>query len=401
MKTVLQVFFFDLVAKAMLGAAAIVLIRYTPEQEYATYTFALALATLFSQTITSTFNRIYIIGYGEFQARHALSSFLWLQIWGIAALSLALIPLALQLGAAYFFAACLAAASCLSEYCKTGLQQAQRFFSYSMAELGRAAVTAGGVLVLVLIYGHSVPAEGILLAQAVTVGVLFLVLFHRTIDIAGIFRIRSAARLAATIARGEYKWLLGYFLVLALFGQVDVFMLKALSSSSELAGYGAAFRYYSLLSLALAAVHAVLLPVIRQLNSMEELRLVTAKHRLLTLAFIPLVFLLGWIAQWLLPWIDLGKYPQSVDVFRVLCASAVVSFAFSPHVNIVMRYQRFRFLSGLIIFSLTVAVLLNFFLIPELGAVGAAMATLAASASFNVPIFFLSKRLMAASQPAA
>jgi len=401
MKAVLQVFVFDLVAKALLGGAAIVLIRYTPEQEYATYTFALAISTLFSQTITSTINRIYIIGYEEFKVRHELSAFLWLQIWGIAALSLALMPLASQLGAAYYFAAGLAAASCLSEYCKTSLQQAQRFFGYSMAELGRAVVTAGGVLVLVFIYGHSVPAEGILLAQAVTVGALFLMLFHRTIDIAGAFRIRSATRLAATIARGEYKWLLGYFLVLSLFGQVDVFMLKALASSSELAGYGAAFRYYSLLSLALAAVHVVLLPVIRQLNNIEELRRVTAKHLMLTLAFIPLVLLLGWIAQWFLPWIDLGKYPQSVDVFRVLCASAVISFAFSPYVNIVMRYQKFRFLSGLIIFSLTVAVLLNLFLIPELGAIGAAMTTLTASASFNVPIFFLSKRLLAEPQPAA
>lgn len=399
MKSVLQVFCFDLVAKILLGGAAIVLIRYMPEHEYATYTFALALSTVVSQTITSTFNRIYIIGYDDFQARHELSGFLGLQIWGIAALSLALIPLASQLGAAYFFAAGLAAASCLAEYCKTGLQQAQRFFAYSMAELGRAVATAGSVLVLGLVYGYSVPAEGILLAQALAIGALFLVLFHRSIGFAGVFRIRSAAGLATTIARGEYRWLLGYFLVLPLFGQVDVFMLKALASSSELASYGAAFRYYSLLSLALAAVHAVLLPVIRQLNSTEELRRVIAKHRMLTLALIPLVLLLGWIAEWLLPWIDLGKYPQSVDVFRVLCASAVISFAFSPHVNVVIRYERFPFLFFLIICALVVAVLLNWFLISQAGAVGAAWATLAANAFVTVPIYFLSKRLTATAHP--
>ena len=400
MKAVLQVFFFDLVAKAMLGIAAIVLIRYTPEQEYATYTFALALSTLFSQTITSTFNRIYIVGHEEFKARHELSAFFWLQLWGILILSLLLVPLAWQVGAAYFFAVALAGANCLSEYCKTGLQQARHFFGYSMAELGRAGATAASVLVLVLIFGHNIPAEGILLAQAVAVGALFLVVFRRIIGFAGALRIRSAAGLAISIARGEYKWLLGYFLVLAVFGQVDMFMLKAMAGNDELAGYGAAFRYYSFLSLALAAVHAVLLPVIQQLGNPEELRRVVAKHRLLTLAFIPVVVLLGWLAQWLLPWIDLGKYPHSVDVFRVLCASAVISFAFSPHVNIVMRYQRFRFLSGLIVLAITVAVLLNLFLIPELGAVGAALATLSASAIFNIPIFFLSRRLMAAPQPA-
>ena len=383
-----------LAAKALLGAAAVVLIRYTPEQEYATYTFALALSTLLSQTITSTFNRIYIVGYDEFRAKHALSAFFWLQIWGIAILSLALAPLLWQVGIAYLLAAVLAGVNCLSEYCKTGLQQMQRFFGYSMAELGRAAATAASVLLLVLIFGHNIPAEGILLAQAVTVGALFLVVFRRIIGYSGALKIRSAARLAMSIARGEYKWLLGYFLVLAVFGQVDIFMLKVLAGNDELAGYGAAFRYYSLLSLALAAVHAVLLPVIQQLDSPQALRRVIAKHRLLTLAFIPIVVLLGWLAQWVLPWIDLGKYPHSVDVFRVLCASAVISFAFSPHVNIVMRYQRFRFLSGLIVLAITVAVLLNLLLIPALGAVGAALATLTASAAFNIPIFFLSRRLM-------
>lgn len=399
MKAVLQVLFFDLVAKALLGTSAIVLIRYTPEQEYATYTFALALSTLFSQTITSTFNRIYIVGHEEFQARHELSAFFWLQLWGILILSLLLVPLAWQVGAAYFFAVALAGANCLSEYCKTGLQQAQHFFGYSMAELGRAGATAASVLVLVFVFGHDIPANGILLAQAVAVGALFLIVFRRIIGFAGAFRIRTAASLAVNIARGEYKWLLGYFLILAVFGQVDVFMLKALASSDELAGYGAAFRYYSLLSLALAAVHAVLLPVIQQLGGPEELRRVTAKHRLLTLAFIPIVVLLGWIAQWVLPWIDIGKYPHSVDVFRVLCASAVISFAFSPHVNIVMRYQRFRFLLGLIVLAIAIAVLLNLYLIPGLGAIGAALSTLTASAAFNIPIYFLSKRLIAAPQP--
>lgn len=399
MKAVLQVFSFDLAAKALLGGAAIVLIRYTPEQEYATYTFALALSTLFSQTITSTFNRIYIVGYNEFQARHELSAFFWLQIWGIAILSLVLVPLAWQLGVVYFLAAVLASVNCLSEYCKTGLQQMQRFFGYSMAELGRAGATTASVLMLVLVFGHAIPAEGILLAQALAVGILFLVVFRRIIGFAGALRVRSAAGLAANIVRGEYKWLLGYFLVLAVFGQVDVFMLKVLAGSDELAGYGAAFRYYSLLSLALAAVHAVLLPIIQQLGSVEELRRVTARHRLLTLAFIPVVILVGWIAQWVLPWIDLGKYPHSVDVFRVLCASAVISFAFSPHVNIAMRYQRFGFLSALIVLAVIVAVLFNLLLVPELGAVGAALSTLVASAAFNVPIYFLSKRLMAAPQP--
>lgn len=400
MKAVLQVLFFDLIAKVLLGAATILLIRYTPEQEYATYTFALSLSTLLSQTVSSTFNRIYIIGYDQFHARQKSSAFLWLQMWSLGAVSVVLLPLAPPLGMVFVFAAALAAANCLSEYCKTALQQEKRFLRYSMTELGRAVAVAASVFALVAIYDHNLSADGILLSQAMAVGVLFIILFRGRIVMAGAVRIRSVGRLATNIAAGEYKWLLGYFLALALFGQVDVLMLRVLADDAALASYGAAFRYYSLLSLALAAVHAVLLPVIRQLKSTEEIRRILVQHRRLTFAFIPAVFLVGWTAQWLLPWIDLGKYPQSVDVFRVLCASAVISFAFSPHVNMIMRYERFAFLFRLILGALAVSVIFNWMLIPQAGAMGAAWATLIASACVTVPIYLLSRRLIAASEPA-
>ena len=45
------------------------------------------------------------------------------------------------------------------------------------------------------------------------------------------------------IVRGEYRYLFGYFFLLAFFLQVDVFMLNVLSSRNEVATYGSAFRY--------------------------------------------------------------------------------------------------------------------------------------------------------------
>ena len=61
------------------------------------------------------------------------------------------------------------------------------------------------------------------------------------------------------LLRGDYTFLFAYFFVLGLFTQTDIFMLKIVGDADMLASYGSAFRYYSILSLALGAVHAVLL----------------------------------------------------------------------------------------------------------------------------------------------
>jgi O-antigen/teichoic acid export membrane protein len=71
----------------------------------------------------------------------------------------------------------------------------------------------------------------------------------------------------------------------------------------------------------------------------------------------------------------------------------VISFAFSPHVNLIMRFEKFRFLSVLIVIALFINVILNFVFIPLLGAVGVAIATLIASASVTVPIYIKSRRI--------
>ena len=175
--------------------------------------------------------------------------------------------------------------------------------------------------------------------------------------------------------------------------QIDVFMLRLISDDLQLATYGAAYRYYSALAMALGAVHAVLLPLIQRARNYEELEAVFERHKKLALLFIPLVMLIGWVSQWLIPWVDMGRYPDSVMVFRILCVSVVVSFAFSPHVNLIMRFEQFRFLSALIVVALFINVILNSVFIPVFGAMGAAMATLIASASVTVPIYIKSRRM--------
>ena len=200
--------------------------------------------------------------------------------------------------------------------------------------------------------------------------------FWSRVEVRDIFHLRSAWRLASQVLKGEYRFLFGYFAILALYSQADVFLMKILAGDVELAVYGSALRYYMLLLLALGATHAVLLPSIKTAKDIWELHGIIRQYRKMLFFFVPIVILGAWASGWIIPWIDQGKYPGAVLVFRILAVSSIISFAFSPYVSIVIRHEEFRFLFLLILSTLAFSLALNGFLIPRFGGVGAALTNL-------------------------
>jgi O-antigen/teichoic acid export membrane protein len=242
-----------------------------------------------------------------------------------------------------------------------------------------------GLLLLELEYG--IRAWHVITVQAAALALVSAVAIWRYVAPA------PSAPFPKAMLRPQHGYLLGYFIVLALFSQVDIFMLKALADADTLASYASAARYYQLLSLALGAVHAVILPSMQAADSSPALDDLFRKHSWLLAAFAPVVAACAVLATWVLPWVDLGRYPDSVPTFQILCVSAVVSFAFSPHVNLVFTQRRFRFLFLLIVSALAINMALNAALIPLMGERGAAIATLVGSACVTIPIFVLSRQL--------
>lgn len=388
-----QVLSFDLASKVTLGVLGLMLIRYLPAAEYAAYTFALSLAAFATQSLAATFNRLYILSAPR-MGLHAEWSSIVLQLLLLGGLAVLGLPLASSLGGLYGLVVLLACASCVSEFAKTYYQRDLQFLRFSQIELYRSLLFFCCALVLFHLYGTSVSAAAVVAIQAASLlAVAGLALGKKPAGWRATGS-REISRFARAAVKGEYSWLFAYFFVLGLFTQADVFMLKMLGDDDMIATYGSAFRYYSILSLALGSVHVVLLPMIQKASSHRELEALLDKHRQILAVFIPVVALAGWLAGWAIPWIDAGKYPEAVATFRVLCVSAVISFAFSPHVNLIMRFERFRFLLWLILIALALNVLVNVLLIPSYGAVGAAVSTMVSAATVTVSIFVLSRRLL-------
>jgi len=391
MKSVVQIFSLDLIAKAMMGILGVIIIRFMPEIEYAKYTFALSLVFVITQILSTSLNRIYIVGHHTLNLNDPLA-FLGYQLFCICLLICVTVPFQHLASGIYWFAVALVSATCLSEFSRTIFQQKLRFFRFSFVELFRSSLFFLCVLILISIVHYKLHAWQVLLCQSGAMFASFFVFFRARIQIKETFLVRRALDIALAVLRGKYRYLFGYFSLLAFFSQLDVFMLKTLSSNFSLATYGSAFRYYSLLMLSLAAVHSVLLPSIQKVESIEDWNEVLAGLKRMLLVFVPVALFGAWFSQWIIPWIDKGKYPEAVTVFRILAVSSVFSFAFSPHVNLVLRFEDFKFLFLLILTALFLAACLNILLIPRYQAVGSAVATLVGFGFVNLSIFFRTRK---------
>lgn len=391
MRAFAQVFSFDLMSKVLLGGLGIVLIRYMSSGEYATYTLMLSLVAFVTQGVSATFNRIYILtgttgGSGE--EWHALG----LQGMLIVLLALLGLPLIGYSGGGYGLAFALVVANCASEFAKTCYQRELAFSRFSLIEVSRSALFVTIALLLIWHYGDGVTAYAVVGVQAASL--MFVACFALRGRLAGSSAsLVGGVQYARRLADRKYLGLFAYFAVVSLFTQADIFMLKIVGDELMLATYGSSFRYYSILSLALGAVHAVLLPMIQRSGGGADLLAILARHRRLLLMFAGGTALAAWLSGWFIPWIDDGKYPQATATFRVLCVSAIVSFAFSPHANLLLRYEAFRFLALAIVAALAAHVALCFLLIPSYGAIGAAISTAISAALANTAFYLRAHRL--------
>ncbi len=394
MRSVLQVFSFNIVSKIIMGITGILLIRYMSLGEYASFTFAFSIMMVVTQAFTVSLNRIYIVGQRNLHLSDSSSPFLGFQLMVILVLAIATYPFVAGSRNLYWFTTAAIVATCFSEFTKTFFQEKMKFKSFSAVEICRTVLITIGTLLAIYFLGSKLTAWQVLGIQAVAMSLIFLAAFGRQLNIGELLKISRVLGLARTIIKGQFVFLFGYYFLFSFFGQLDVFMLRFLSNDATVATYGSAFRYYTLVIMALGSAHTVLLPMTQKAQSVDELRTIFRKFKKLVFVFAPVVLLGAWASMWIIPAIDAGKYPQAVMVFRILAISAIFSFALSPHVNLVMRFEKFKFLFFAVIVAAAISIVLNIFLVPLWGAVGTAISTFVSFGYVNGMVYLKAKRLM-------
>lgn len=375
MRSLLQVFSFDFASRVMLGLVGLVLIRWMTPAEYGAYTLAVSLIALPTQLVLNGLSAIYVVARRTLHGGPS-GAFLVLALAGVCVVLAGEAALGLVSPELFAMVAGVVFATALTEYAKAVFQQELQFLRFSLVDAIRSITFCLLVVGLLWWQRSSLGAFEVLAAQWFAPFGTFVLVFARHLDRLRYSDVKRAVELGRWLAIGPYKYLYGYYVALALLSQVDVFALRVLAGTGAVASYGSAFRYYSLVLLALGSIHSVLLPTVQKIQSQAELGVMIRRVNRLSLLLAPVIVLGAWLAGWVLPWIDAGKYPDAVIVFRILSGSALLSLVLSPYVHVLLRCEDFRFLFIACAAALVVCISANVLLVPLLGPTGAALSTL-------------------------
>lgn len=391
MKAIATVLAGDVLSKAILAVATILMIRWLAPSEYAIFSLFVSVITMFGQIIASSLNTAYLVGRERLEMSANPTKFLGLQLALVAGLAVILLPIALVRGLGLELVAAGIIGLCLSEFAKTDSQRDLNFRRYSRIEVMRSGLYLIGVVAMYAIFREHLSSYAVLAWQSGSALALFAIFMAGKVEWKSVFCVKEAWQMVRKLLSSSYGLLFLYFGGLAVLSQTDIWMLKWISNEQTLAAYASSYRYYVVLLMVLGSVNAVYLPMMQRVQSLAELDHLMKKQVSIAIMALPVLVALAIASPWIVPLVDGGKYPEAVGAFRVLCLSAGLSILFSPHVNLLKRQEDFLALAMLSIVSLGLAVGLNIWLIPQYGATGAAWATFASFGILNFGTYLRAK----------
>ena len=169
-----------------------------------------------------------------------------------------------------------------------------------------------------------------------------------------------ATTLRASWLGTEEIWLSLYYVAAAGFAYVDVMVAAALLSEQQLATLGASLRYLAIVQSPLPALGAILRVRTAQFDLVESIAgqramILTWLRRTVLPAALFAATILA-LAPLIIPKVDGGKYPESVEVLQIFLVMTFSAYVTAPAASILMAQRRYSLLFGVY----AVGLLLNF-----------------------------------------
>jgi O-antigen/teichoic acid export membrane protein len=380
-------------ASVSAGSAGLLLIlfivagRMLGDVEFGKFSFALALGTIFETLMDFGLHQVTIraVARDRSNATHLLHHTLGIKLMWTSAALLALVTTATVLRperdvrlACYLLGGSLVLRSYMLTI-RGVLQGLERFGWDSIVVVAdRAILLVFGVFVLMAGGGLRELAIAFVVARGVALALAGW-MTHSQLGGVGLRYDRAIWRDLQTTALP-----LGFFLVvLNLYSYIDGVMLGVMRGDVETGLYTAAYRIYEGMSYAPSVVASVLTPRLSALFVSDR-----ARHRKLALAglggSIALAAVAGVVAYALatpLMTLLFGQdFTPAASPFRILCIGLGFVFAIWVLHAMAISVNRERLLLTTGIIGLVVNVAVNLYLIPQYGANGAAIATVAGEA---------------------
>ena len=383
-KDFLQVYAFNISAKVIQFLISVVLIRNMPNaEEYALYTQFYTLATTLSGIVGDSLSLAYVRYNTEQYSKNPQNdvdrlfliiqiintvlfgmiltgTFIWLLVTAqessylIQAITAGFLFSALALEISYFRSR--------EKYMVSGLIENVRYIA--------VAVILGGIFLLdSLQYSNIVLAYILALIITIVIGILLIRRSCKTRN-AKITLNFDAVKLLFSVS----IWLILYNAVMQALNQVDVSMLSAFGESYDVACYGVAFKYYSILMGFMPAIKTVLRVRMSKADKIESIQ---NQH----------LFAKSWLIKSSLPVLLFAaagnNYNEASSVFLVLCFCAAFAYIFAPATSLIMSIGKYKMQFVTAVIAMLINIIGNYILIPKWGAVGAALTTTISHLFFN------------------
>lgn len=185
----------------------------------------------------------------------------------------------------------------------------------------------------------------------------------------------------------ESVWIILYMFMLSAFNQIDVLILNNKCEPLDVALYGVAFKYYSLILSLLPSLQVIL----RVKNSSMEMLGNARKRRKSVINWIkksvPLsiaLFITGFIlAKMFFPILNGKDYSESINIFNILLIGACLSYITAPNVSVMLAAGKQKLLFFLSVGAFLINLLGNYIYIPMFGGIAAAITTVVAHFFLN------------------
>jgi|GEM_PF-6274193 O-antigen/teichoic acid export membrane protein len=182
-------------------------------------------------------------------------------------------------------------------------------------------------------------------------------------------------------------WLILYFVTQSFFSYMDIFMISRLTTPEDLANYGVAYKYFSLLLLLYPTLKTVLKVRTSKIDMVESIdkqrQFLKRWLKTSSIFFVPGAVVIVLVADVIMNLLNGPRYAASIMPFKLLVLTAMLYYIFSANIDIFRAkkryFQLFCFGLGAVIMNF----ILNLKLIPIYGISGAAFATLLSELIFE------------------
>lgn len=170
------------------------------------------------------------------------------------------------------------------------------------------------------------------------------------------------------------KWLAISYGFNAIAARLDIILLSRFRSSVEIGHYALAFQLSSIFPLLLAAFSAVLIPKVNAFKTSDQIGMYILKSVRSSLLIIPLILIAVVVTPFLIKSLFGLRFINSIPILQILLLNYLLILIINPVSYVMYSLNKQKILSLMNATTLVTLFVMQLYLIPNFGGIGAALA---------------------------